>query len=281
MSTWWKLAMAVACLALAGSASAGTLPGDVDPFATAEHALADESGPSPEERSRVEATAREAADTAAPGRLDMPAIGTPDMQVGDGWPSFAVKTLAGAGLAGLGGLALYGGARFTTPAEVLRSPVRQRLYNHLKRHLGATLKEVTDALELTTTNAIWHLRKLEDAGLVRSKRFNGNKLFYPAEGGIDAKRMSMGKTALANDNAQEVFAQVVASPGTHQREIARTLGVNHGTVRWHLKKLLDAELITEERRGKASAYAPTEAGLTALRHVVAASSGPSAPIVAA
>ena len=186
-----------------------------------------------------------------------------------GWGAgLALGAVAIVGLAGLAGFAFFhGGARFVTPAEVLQNDVRQGIYSYLKTSVGANLKQLTDDLHLTTTNAIWHLRKLEEAGLIHSKRFNGYKVFYPAEGGIEARRLSLGKTALANENAQEVFEHVVAHPGTHQREIARALGVNHGTVRWHLRKLMDAELIIETRRGKASSYEPTPMGLQALREV--------------
>ncbi|HEX2021315.1 MAG TPA: helix-turn-helix domain-containing protein [Candidatus Thermoplasmatota archaeon] len=201
-------------------------------------------------------------------------------------PPIAVVGVALAGLAGVAfSLFFSGGARFVTPAEVLANDVRQGIYGYLKDRVGANLKQITDDLSLTTTNAIWHLRKLEEAGLIHSRRFNGYKVFYPAEGGIEARRLSLGKTALANAHAQEVFEHVVSHPGTHQREIARALGVNHGTVRWHLKKLMSAEMIVESRKGKASAYEPTPIGLAALRevgrvHVPAAAPVPATPFAA-
>lgn len=184
------------------------------------------------------------------------------------------------GLAAAAALGVVGGARFVTPAEVLENPVRQRIFAHLRARTGGTLKQVTEDLGLTTTNAIWHLRKLEDAGLVHSRRFNGYKVFYPAEGGVQARRLSLSMTALANGNAQEVFEYVLANPGTHQREIARALNVNHGTVRWHLKKLRGAELLAEERRGKTSTYVATDVGREALANVRPAPQ-PVGPIVVA
>jgi predicted transcriptional regulator len=212
-------------------------------------------------------TAEEASGISQPAP-PLPVVAAP---IAPGALDLSTLALGGAvlGLAGLAGFAFFGGARFSTPAEVLENEVRQRIYAYLKDRVGANLKQVTDDLTLTTTNAIWHLRKLEEAGLIHSKRFNGYKVFYPAEGGIEARRLSLGKTALQNDNAQEVFEHVVGHPGTHQREIARALGVNHGTVRWHLKKLLHAELIIETRSGKASSYVPTQMGLSALREVAA------------
>lgn len=195
---------------------------------------------------------------------------SPDAPAPEGWMTpLALGGLAALGAIGIAAGTFYmGGARFVTPAEVLQNDVRQQIYGYLKDRVGANLKQVTDDLSLTTTNAIWHLRKLEEAGLIHSRRFNGYKVFYPADGGVEARRLSLGKTALANENAQEVFEHVVTNPGSHQREIARALGVNHGTVRWHLKKLMSAELIVETRKGKASNYAPTPMGLQALQEVV-------------
>jgi predicted transcriptional regulator len=216
---------------------------------------------------------RDAATTAAgiggPGAPVSPVLAP---VTGNDWTPELVGAAVLTGIAALGTAAFFfGGARFVTPAEVLENDVRQQIYAYLKQSVGANLKQLTDDLHLTTTNAIWHLRKLEEAGLIHSRRFNGYKVFYPAEGGVEARRLSLGKTALQNENAQEVFEHVVLNPGTHQREIARALGVNHGTVRWHLKKLLHAELIVETRRGKAASYEPTEMGLSALREVGAKS----------
>ena len=226
------------------------------------------------------AAAQNAAGPVAGNPAPLPNVDAPLGAIGAGLPTFAVAGLAVAGLAALTGAFFMGGARFVTPAEVLENDVRAGIYTYLKQSVGANLKQVTDELRLTTTNAIWHLRKLEEAGLIHSRRFNGYKVFYPAEGGVEARRLSLGKTALANANAQEVFEHVVAHPGTHQREIARALGVNHGTVRWHLKKLMDAELIVETRKGKASAYEPTAMGMQALRSVQGVPT-PTAPAVEA
>lgn len=230
---------------------------------------ANEAGPSPAkgEVEQLQDIANAATGQPAPSSPVNPIVSPGSSLEFGGGAAFGALALMGLGAAAVGFALFQGGARFVTPAEVLQNDVRQQMFAYLKRTVGANLKQLTDDLGLTTTNAIWHLRKLEEAGLIHSRRFNGYKVFYPAEGGVEARRMSLGRTALQNENAQEVFEHVVGNPGTHQREIARALGVNHGTVRWHLKKLLSAELITETRQGKASAYVPTEIGLQALRDV--------------
>jgi predicted transcriptional regulator len=205
------------------------------------------------------------------GAADTSPVAAPDVTTAPDTGAAAFSPMViGIGLVGLAGAATaawFLGSRFTTPAEVLENGVRERIFAYLRERVGANLKQITDDLGLTTTNAIWHLRKLEDAGLIHSRRFNGYKIFYPAEGGVEARRLSLSLTALANDNARSVFEFVVTNPGTHQREIARALEVNHGTVRWHLKKLRRAEVLAEQRVGKTSVYFPTETGIAALKEL--------------
>ena len=169
------------------------------------------------------------------------------------------------GLASLAGAALWLGTRFRDTEDILRHDVRSKLYAYIQAHVGASLKEVTDDLALSTTNAVWHLRKLEEAGLVRSRKFNGAKVYYPTSGGVAARDLSIAGAALTNGNARTIMQFVQEHPGVHQREVARLLAVNHGTVRWHLKKLLAAGLLEEERLPGSTSYRVTGLGADALR----------------
>jgi len=193
----------------------------------------------------------------------------------DGW--FGV---AGAGLAaaGLVGILLAGGTRFLRPEDALQSGVRGRIYEYLRARRGANLKQLTEDLDLSTTNAVWHLRKLEGTGLVRSRKFNGLKVYYLTEGGVEARDLTLSAAALANENARAIFDFVLENPRIHQREIARALSVNHGTVRWHLKKLCLAGLLSEVRAGRVSLYEPTTAGYAAAKALVRAPVLPAPPV---
>jgi predicted transcriptional regulator len=163
---------------------------------------------------------------------------------------------------------VWGGTRFREE-DVLEHDVRAAIYQHVQQHVGASLKEITDALGLSTTNAVWHLRKLEERGLVRGRKSNGAKVYYPTAGGVQARNLSVAGAALMNANARAVLAFIQEHPGVHQREVGRHLDVNHGTVRWHLKKLRNAELLEERRSGGATSYHATPLGMDALRAAAA------------
>lgn len=180
-------------------------------------------------------------------------------------PNFSIGLAVGAAGAGLAAwLAFRGGAKFVTRDNVLENETRSELYEFLEENPGTHLRGIAEELDLSTTNVLWHLRKLEDADLVRSEKQGGYKVFYLIEGGQQGKREAMAHSVLRNDNAQSILEYVSSEPGSHQRAIARALEVNHGTVRWHLKKMLDTDLVLQVRREHAIQYYLTDLGAKML-----------------
>jgi predicted transcriptional regulator len=174
----------------------------------------------------------------------------------------------GAGALALGSLIALGwflGAKFVNSGNVLENEARKQIFEHFQQHPGVHLRAAATQLNLSTTNVLWHLRKLEDANLVTSKKFEGYKVFYPVEGGVETKRKAIASSVLRNDNANQILVYVSTNPSAHQREIARALGVNHGTIRWHLRKLEEAELIRPLKKEHTTHYFVSELGNEALR----------------
>ena len=183
-----------------------------------------------------------------------------DLDLGTGIAIGLGVALIGAALA----FFFFGGAKFVNAENVLENGARRQIFEYIQGHPGVHLRAAATALDLSTTNVLWHLRKLEDANLITSKKFEGYKVFYPVEGGVETKRKAIAMSVLKNDNAIQILHYVSANPSAHQREIARALGVNHGTVRWHLRKLEEAELIAPLKKEHTTHYYLSELGHEAL-----------------
>lgn len=176
-------------------------------------------------------------------------------------PTFGVGVAVGATALGVGAwLAFRGGAKFVTRENVLENETRADLYEFLQDKPGTHLRGIADELDLSTTNVLWHLRKLEDADLVKGKKLEGYKVFYPVEDGADGQRKAMASSVLRNDNAQAILEFLASEPGAHQRQIARALDVNHGTVRWHLRKMEKTDVVDKVERDHAIEYYVTDLG---------------------
>ncbi|MDG6228681.1 MAG: winged helix-turn-helix transcriptional regulator [Candidatus Thermoplasmatota archaeon] len=167
------------------------------------------------------------------------------------------------------GILTVGGIKYVTADNVLDTSVRKNLYEYIDEYPGSHLREIARELNLKPSNAAWHLRKLEQTNLVRSRAIGGKKVFYLVEGGIDARKEAVAESILRNDNALRIMKYLVKNPGKHLVEIAHALHLNHHTVKWHIKKMYLAELVEGDTSNSTyPVYHPTDAGMSITQEIV-------------
>jgi len=160
-----------------------------------------------------------------------------------------------------------GGIKYVTPENVLDTDVRKNLYQYIDDYPGSHLREIARELDLKPSNAAWHLRKLEQTNLIRSRAIGGKRVYYLVEGGIESRREAIAESVLKNKNARDIMLYLQGNPGRHLLEIANALGLNHHTVKWHIKKMYMAELVEGDTSNSAyPIYYPTEMGNQSLRN---------------
>lgn len=165
-------------------------------------------------------------------------------------------------IATLAAFFFFGGIKYVTPENVLNTEVRRNLYEYIDNYPGSHLREIARELNLKPSNVAWHLRKLEQTNLVRSRVIGGKKVYYLVDGGIEARREAVAEAILKNKNALKIMLYLAKNPGKHLLEIAHALNLNHHTVKWHIKKMYEAELIDGDTSNSAyPVYYPTELGI--------------------
>ena len=153
---------------------------------------------------------------------------------------------------------IHAGVKYVTPENVLSSEPRKKIYHYIEEYPGSHLREIARDLNMKPSNVSWHLRKLEETNLIRSRRIGGKRVYYLVEGGIEARRIAIAESILKNRNAREILEYLRENPGKHLLEISRALDLNHHTVKWHLKKLHLANLIEDHSTNSHPKYFPTE-----------------------
>ncbi len=166
-------------------------------------------------------------------------------------PSFAVASLALTAV-------LAAGTKHITRSNVLEHDTRQAMYEYIWETGAAHLRRIAETLDLSTTNATWHLDKLKDAGLIGEEKVNGYRMYYPKGGGRLLREQCLVAGQIQSENARAVMDYVAENPGSHQRQIARALGVNHGTARWHLSRLDENGLLESRSEGRTTTYRLSE-----------------------
>ncbi len=160
-----------------------------------------------------------------------------------------------------------GGIKYVTPENVLDTEIRKNLFGYITDYPGSHLREIARELNLKPSNAAWHLRKLEQTNLVRSRAIGGKKVYYLVEGGIEARKEAVAESILRNKNARDIMMYLQDNPGKHLLEIAHALDLNHHTVKWHIKKMYMAELVDGDTSNSAyPVYYPTEIGSQVIQN---------------
>ncbi len=129
--------------------------------------------------------------------------------------------------------------------EVLENENRSQIINIILEEPGVHFNELLRKMGISAGNLAWHLDILESYKVIQKRRIGQYLLFYsyleknPFQN-LDPKLMK-SKTTL------DILQLISDNPGMYQNQIAKRLDLNHKTVKYHLEKLLEADLIFSEK----------------------------------
>ncbi|NHK31492.1 MAG: helix-turn-helix domain-containing protein [Asgard group archaeon] len=136
--------------------------------------------------------------------------------------------------------------------------MRREIYQLVCETPGSYFFEIVSALAAPQGTLSWHLRMLEKDGLIKSAKFGGKRLFFPKM--LRSESAEKAFAILKNGTAAKVFDHIINNPGCYQTEIAEKIGIHHDTVRHHISRLAEADLIEIIRDGRTVKYFPGELG---------------------
>jgi DNA-binding transcriptional ArsR family regulator len=131
------------------------------------------------------------------------------------------------------------------PKDVLRNPVRRKIYGYIAEKGYATINDVVVNCSISRTNARWHLGVLKRAKLIEETPVGNTFLFHLP--GKEGRRRAIEGFLLENELRRKIY--LLARQGKSLTEIARTLGVSKSTVHHHMEILKRYGLLGGKRRG--------------------------------
>lgn len=187
----------------------------------------------------------------------------------EGFP--VAETAAGASLVSLVLVALTEAGRYwivrllvvplysrLEPGQLLDNEKRQAVLSQLREEPGLHLRALARAVDMPLSTVAYHVRRLEEAGLIESRSDGLKRRFLPA-----SADPSQGP---ADDVRARLLAVIQEDPGVTQAEAARRLGVSRQLVHHHLQRLVEEEEAVRQDRdteGRGSGLFPDEGGATA------------------
>ncbi len=133
-------------------------------------------------------------------------------------------------------------------AVLLMHPLRRKIYQIISESPGSYFFEIASELDLPHGTVAWHLKKLAEAGLVSTMRFAGKRVFFSTA--LRDAEVEKAFVVLRTPVSQKIFEYIINNPGCYQSQITKELSYHHDTIRHHINRLTEVNLVKSEKRGR-------------------------------
>lgn len=96
------------------------------------------------------------------------------------------------------------------------------------------------------------MRYLENIGLIKSRRVNRNRHFYPKT--IIYEEDELVLAFLRLDTERSILIYLLEHSGYTQTDIINSLNLSAPTINWHMSRLIESGLINKSKQGKIIKY---------------------------
>ncbi|MFW9928052.1 MAG: winged helix-turn-helix transcriptional regulator [Candidatus Thorarchaeota archaeon] len=140
--------------------------------------------------------------------------------------------------------------------SILLHPLRRKIYSIIAEKPGNSMDKISKALNTASSTIGWHLQRLENAGLLKSGKFSGKRVYYPAS--LRSEQAEEIIQILSNENTRKIFRFILNNsiekcyPVNISREIKPP--VSHKTVSYHLGRLKKVNMVQSIKIGNNICY---------------------------
>jgi predicted transcriptional regulator len=134
------------------------------------------------------------------------------------------------------------------PDEILALETRKQIFEYIHSNPGVHFSRLKRELSMETGLLQYHLRELEDHGVIESRDHQDRRRLFVAQE-LDEEERSL-LSWLRYETTRHILLYLMKEGPKRNRDIAEVVGVTPATVSWHVSQLLDAgviEAVTEER----------------------------------
>ena len=128
----------------------------------------------------------------------------------------------------------------------------QLVLEFIRKNPGCHMRQIQRELDMAMGTIQYHLNSLEEMGRIVSERSDSHRYYFPVGSFGDLERNIL--KILNQDSAREILLFIIERKNPTQTDIANTIKISSGTANWHLVRLLQYGIITEQKEGKFKRY---------------------------
>jgi DNA-binding transcriptional ArsR family regulator len=136
--------------------------------------------------------------------------------------------------------------------SILMNPTRRDIFQYLCNNPCIRVGDIAKALELATSTAEWHLKKMREKGLVSMKKVGKYRLYHPSEM-IDPEDIGVF-SLLGRDKTRLICGLVADNPGITQSKLCKKVGMYQQEVGWYTSQLVEKGVLSSVKDGRFKRY---------------------------
>ncbi len=135
--------------------------------------------------------------------------------------------------------------------DLLRQGTRKSIYEKIQKHPGISARELQRSLHLDWGETAYHLNQLTSAGALRRER-GGHRDYYftPEVGWSDRKTLLL----LRSPTERLLLMTLFERPDLSFLELAAAVRLSNSTVSFHLRHMLDLEIVDRQADANVHRY---------------------------
>ena len=127
-----------------------------------------------------------------------------------------------------------------------------RILDYITENPGCHLRQIKREMNLAMGTTQYHLNLLEKQGKITAEKQNLHKYYFPI--GLFEKNEKHILQILNQETAREILLSILEKKNPTQTDIANLMQLSPPSINWHIKRLLQLGLISENKDGKFKRY---------------------------
>src|SRR5919202_5690988 len=126
------------------------------------------------------------------------------------------------------------------------------IYKYIVNYPGVHLRKICRELGLAMGDTQYQIFILEKEGKIKSKRVGNHRHYFPLT--ISNEQTELILAFLSQETIRDILIYLMENPGSSQQVLANFMNVSAPTIKWHMSRLIESELVMTTREGKIVKY---------------------------
>jgi len=140
------------------------------------------------------------------------------------------------------------GRSYLSLADIFENENRLRIVTQILNNPGIHHNELQRSCDLQKGQLQWHLETLLKNNIIKKEKQGQYTIYFPITSSSEA--INMYKSRLnKSKTTKNVFDIIIKNPGITSAEISRVLNLSRNSIKYHVDKLIEKQLIKLEKKG--------------------------------